>query len=127
MVEFKGAIVRALTPDIPWDGQSSFWKAVNRLSGSGDGEVKAELPRDTWPMMVRFRNINDPKSVERVKPEAIGVKRILLETTSDDVTTGIEKRLGWLGDRGNVVSGSTINPALTETIYHEAFWQGYKK
>ena len=49
-------------------------------------------------MMVRFRNINDPKSVERVKPEAIGVKRILLETTSDDVTTGIEKRLGWLSE-----------------------------
>ncbi len=125
--DVKGAIVRALTPDIPWDGQPSFWKAVNRLSGSGDGEVKAELPRDDWPMMVRFRDINDPKSVERVKPEAIGVKRITLETTSDDVTVGIEKRLRWLGDRGNIVSGSTINPNLTETIYHEAFWQGPTK
>ncbi len=47
-------------------------------------------------MMVRFRDLNDPKSVEKVDPEAIGVRRITVETTSDDVTTGIEKRLRWL-------------------------------
>jgi hypothetical protein len=62
----------------------------------GGGDYKAELPRAEWPMMVRFRDLNDPKSVERVDPAAAGVRRILLETTKDDVTVGIEKRLGWL-------------------------------
>lgn len=52
-------------------------------------------------MMVRFRDLNDPKSVERVDPDAICVRRITAETTSDDVTTGIEKRLGWLRDAEN--------------------------
>lgn len=47
--------------------------------------------------MVRFRDINDPRTVEMVEPEAVGVKRILLEATQDPVTTGIEKRLGWMG------------------------------
>lgn len=98
--------------------------AVRELGGSK--AVKAELPREHWPMMVRFGDVNDPKTVELVDPDSIGVTRILLETTSDDVTTGIEKRLGWLGDRGLVVSGPTTNPNLTRTIRHEAFWQGPK-
>lgn len=49
-----------------------------------------------WPLFVRFGDIADPKTVERVEPEAIGVRRIQLETTRDAVTTGIEKWLGWL-------------------------------
>jgi hypothetical protein len=80
-------------------------------------------------MMVRFRDLNDPKSVERVDPEAAGVKRIIVETTGDDVTTGIEKRLGWLGKegpRGNVVSGPTINPQLEETIRFYDFSSEFK-
>lgn len=90
-----GALVRALAPDIPWNGQPNFFKAVERLEENTG--IKAELPREHWPMMVRFADINDPKSVEQVDPASIGVKRITVETTGDDVTTGIEKRLGWLG------------------------------
>ena len=47
-------------------------------------------------MIVKFRDLNDPKSVEMVDPVAIGVKRIVIETTGDAVTAGIEERLGWL-------------------------------
>ena len=64
--------------------------------GSWFGSAKAELPAKEWPLMVRFGDIKDPKSLEAVDPAAIGVKRIVLETTSDDVTTGIENRLMWL-------------------------------
>lgn len=88
------SVTHALAPDIPMGGQPNFWKAVKRLGGWFGG-AKGELPREDWPLLVRFRNINDPKSVEKVSPDAIGMKRILLETTSDDVTTGIEKRLAW--------------------------------
>jgi len=91
------AVTHALAPDIPAGGQKNFWKAVNRLGGWFGG--KAELPRADWPLMVRFRDIDDPRSVERVEPEAIGVRRILLEVTSDRMTTGIEKRLGWLSSQ----------------------------
>ena len=70
--------------------------SAGRLSGWSQREGK--VGREFWPMMVRFADINDPKSVERVDPVAIGVKRIVLETTSDDVTTGIKKRLRWLNN-----------------------------
>ena len=67
-----------------------------RKMGAPGANYRGDLPRDQWPQMVRFRDINDPKSVEAVDPDAIGVKRIWVETTSDPVTTGIEKRLGWI-------------------------------
>lgn len=119
-----GAIATyALSPQTPRGGIDNFLPAVEGLGGWLGG-AKADLPRDDWPIMVRFRNINIPSSVEEIRPEDVGVKRILLETTSDDVTTGIEKTLTWLGDRGTVVSGPKTNPNLTRTIRHESFWQG---
>lgn len=62
------------------------------------------LPPDQYPMLVTFRDINDPTSVQAVEPANLaasfgpGVKlrRITLEITGDGVTSGIEKRLGWL-------------------------------
>ena len=77
--------------------------AVRKL---GKGSHRAELQRREWPMLVRFRDINDPKSVEQVDPETVGVRRIRLETTRDAVTTGNEKQLGWLTIlKGNYLHG----------------------
>ena len=61
------------------------------------------LPQEL-PMLVRFRDIADPATVEKVDPNnlaksfgaGVRLKRATLEITSDPVTTGIEKRLGWL-------------------------------
>ena len=79
-----------------------------RTLGGWRADYKAELPRAAWPMMVRFRDINDPKSVERVDPVQLGVTRIMLETTGDAVTTGIQKRLGWFADyRDRFFDGSS--------------------
>jgi hypothetical protein len=77
-----------------------------KLGSAWFSSYKAELPRtrdngsqasnNNWPMMVRFGDLNDPKSVEKVDPESAGVKRIIVETTRDDVTVGIEKRISWI-------------------------------
>lgn len=69
-----------------------------RAVGGWFGGAQAELPREDWPLMVRFRDLDDPTSVERVEPEAVGIRRILLETTGDEVTVGIKKWLEWLND-----------------------------
>ncbi|MFA5990132.1 MAG: hypothetical protein WC803_11070 [Sphingomonas sp.] len=61
-------------------------------------------PPTGWPMMVRFRDLADPKSVEKVNPDDLstsfgaGVKlrRITAERTDDPVTSGILARLPWL-------------------------------
>ncbi len=64
---------------------------------------KADIPLDKVWMLVRFRDISDPKSIEQVDPNDLeksfgpGVKltRATIEITNDPVTTGIEKKLPW--------------------------------
>jgi hypothetical protein len=103
---FGGEMTEALAQMGHADDWKPYMAAVKRLGG--ENGIKADLPREDWPMMVRFRDLNDPKSVEQVDPDTIGVKRIALETTSDDVTTGIEKRLGWLTTlKGGYLNGAT--------------------
>ena len=56
-----------------------------------------------YPMLVFFRDITDPKSVEKIDPDNMGaalgsgvaLRRITVQLTDDDVTTGIEKVLPW--------------------------------
>jgi len=67
-----------------------------RSLGGWFGGAEAEPERAQWPMMVRFGDIADPKSVRQVDPDTIGVQRIHLETTDDEVTVGIEKRIPWI-------------------------------
>lgn len=67
---------------------------------------KRDLPTALIPMLVTFRDINDPKTVERVDPTnlaatfgpGVSLKRATIEMTDEPVTTGIEKRLGWVTD-----------------------------
>jgi hypothetical protein len=63
------------------------------------------------PMLVRFRDVNDPKSVELVNPEHLDARfgpgvvlaRATIEITNDPVTTGIEKRADWIKElRGSI-------------------------
>jgi hypothetical protein len=115
----------ALLPETRRGDIESYVGAVGKL-GSWFAEHKAELPREDWPVMVRFGDINDPSTVERVEPGSMGIKRILLETTSDNVSVGIEKKLAWLREawrrldhRGSVdFSGNT---SLAKQVTHGDF------
>ncbi|NOJ42643.1 hypothetical protein [Bradyrhizobium australiense] len=85
-------------------------KQVSHLSG------KRELPLDSLPMLVRFRDPSDLRSAERVGPLNIGERfgadakllRATLEivpagiwplnsygVTGEPITTGIERKLAW--------------------------------
>jgi len=67
-------------------------------------DAKADVPSRLIPFLVRFRDEKDPSTVEAVDPEnlaasfgeGVTLKRVVIETTSDPVTTGIERRLPWL-------------------------------
>ncbi len=107
------------------------------LGSAPPGAYKADLPHHlpysygsvrhpelnvAWPMMVRFKDLSDPKSVERVDPDAIGVRRIRLETTTAPVTTGIAKRLAWLvGLRGSYLSGQAVGDGTALGLYGGLF------
>lgn len=68
--------------------------------------AKGAMRLDGWPMLVTFEDEADPTSVARVDPddlaasfgEGVNLKRITVKLTDDPVTTGIEERLGWLGN-----------------------------
>lgn len=83
------------------------WVESARRISSGEGiRSPAEVAVDDYPLLVTFRDIADPASVEQVDPAdlassfgpGVRLKRITVEITDDPVTTGIEKRLGWLSD-----------------------------
>jgi len=78
-------------------------------------KAKNNLSFDKLPMLIRFRDINDPKTVEKVDPDNLkksfgkGVKLVsaTIEITDDEVTTGKIKDLlpwfsGWKNYGGNI-------------------------
>lgn len=119
---------RAFLPETRSGDIDANLAAVGELGG-WFANYRAELPREHWPLMVRFGDVDMPTSAEPVDPGAIGVKRILLETTCDDVSTDMRNTLKWLGTegpKGNVVSGSTIDPRFTETLRQSDFGSEFK-
>lgn len=87
-------------------------KAIGPNTGTPGAQMRqliglkqeAELTQQEIPFLVRFRDIADPATVEKVDPNnlaksfgaGVRLKRATIEITSDPVTKGIEKRLGWL-------------------------------
>ncbi|MDX3911625.1 MAG: hypothetical protein QHC67_17715 [Sphingobium sp.] len=78
-----------------------------------------DAPVTGYPIMVRFRDTRDPKTVELVDPDNLAIsfgpgvtlRRITVQLTDDPVTTGIDKRLGWLPHhRGQLVSATKDDP-----------------
>lgn len=71
------------------------FRAVSALRG------RTEIPFDKLWLLVRFRDIDDPRSVEAVDPNdlaksfgtGVNLMRATIEMTDDPVTTGIEKLL----------------------------------
>lgn len=68
-------------------------------------EGKSDVPFKKLPMLVRFRDINDPKTVEKVDPEdleasfgsGVTLQDATIEMTDDAVTTGTKKKLPYFG------------------------------
>ncbi len=65
------------------------------------------VPRERYPLMVTFDDIADPKTVQRVDPDALAASfgpgtrlaSVTLEITDEPVTEGkVEEVLGWIYD-----------------------------
>lgn len=140
-IEWSARVVQMLAPKIkgePW--QQSF---DNVLLVKGSVEVPRMWPanvtlpeRSAYPMMVTFGDEADPTSVAEVDPddlaatfgEGVKLKRVTAELTDDLVTSGIEKRLGWLSEYPEPrldpnYRGST-NPNLSQSLWHGDFRKG---
>ena len=121
---------------------TSGLQQVRQLSG------KRELPLTSLPLLVRFGDINDPKTVERVHPQNLtesfgpGAKLVRstleivpagvwplnsLGITGEPITTGIQGRLGWLKRIGGGYLDGTFaggGPALSNVLSGANFKMG---
>lgn len=130
---------RALeTAPYPGDPDASFARAQSASLYPKAPSTYGLLNTNPLPMLVRFKDINDPKSVERVDPAALDkafgagvrLKRIVIEQTQEDVTVGIEKRLGWWSSYSNLqLDGHRYNDSteFANGLNRLAFSQGVKK
>lgn len=115
---------------------------LQRLSG------KRELSFTSLPLLVRFRDINDPKTVEKVDPfdlqklfgPGVRLTRATLEIvpagiwpfrwygiTGEPLTDSLEKKLVWLkGTRGGYLDGKFAGggPALLNLLHGGDFKTG---
>ena len=109
-------------------------RQVGRLSG------KVELPLTSLPLLVRFRDVNDPLTVEKVDPFNLeasfgpGVKltRATVEIVSAglwplslvrfvgaSVTTGIDRKLSWLARiKSNIDGTSSTSSNRLSNVLH---------
>jgi hypothetical protein len=75
---------------------------------------KADIPFQLLSLLVRFRDIDNPASVEQVDPNnlsasfgpGVSLRRATIEITDDPVTTGIEAKLKWLKGLGGRYLGN---------------------
>jgi hypothetical protein len=113
---------RRRTSDSPWGlfeyANRNLFDPVGVTAAAFDrmASNRATVTLDAlhMPMMVRFRDVNDPTSAELVDPEHLdasfgsGVKysQASIAITDDPVTTGIERWLPWIkGLRGSIGKG----------------------
>lgn len=97
--------------------------------------LKADLARAQWPRMVTFADMKDPKSVKAVNPDdlaatfgpGVAIKSVTVEITTDPVTWGIEKWLGWLPALGGGYLDGQFSgggPELSNILYGGNFSKG---
>lgn len=93
----------------------SDWLTRNRALRELRGA--ALLPRQAYPMIVRFRDVRDPRTAEILDPSQLGqgthVRRIAVEITSEPVTRSIEGTLPSFGP------GSGYDQWLASLDFHD--------
>lgn len=129
--QWASQVMQRLAPTIEGEPWEEVFDNVLLVEG------KVELPAQGWPeklpdpgfdgypMMVTFGDVDDPTSVERVDPDdltssfgdGVSLKHVTVELTDEPVTTGIERRLGWLdGYVGRLVQRSNRDSGTEKPV-----------
>lgn len=124
--------MRALDP--AFDGNRL--DSADRIASSEGVRSPSEVPPSDYPLLITFADTADPKSVRQVDPADPAValdveakiKHVTVEKTDQDVSSGIEKRLGWLGvypePQLDNAFKPTSNPTLAQKLRHGDFYRG---
>lgn len=134
--DMAGLSMNTLHPD--FRGARYDVVGVAKELAAGQYRAHAEVAPADYPMLVTFADINNPTSVTTVDPgdlaatfgEGVSLRRITVQITDEPVTTGIEKRLGWLGEFPEPALNPKHGPndfSISATLKHGAFRQGANK
>lgn len=129
--------------DVDYAGQVPLRAGVNDSDGVIELWPNAPATRglkhtNPAPMLVKFDDIHDPKSVKWVDPAdlaasfgvGVNLKRITIEKTNEPVTTGIEERLEWFADYRNLqLNGHRYNDSteFSSSLNRLNFSQGLQQ
>ncbi len=110
-----------LLEKMPKEDRVDRVKILEFLAGQVGEKAEVQCVRKPFnaecQSFVRFRDINNPMSVEEVSAgnlsasfgNGVRMHRMMIEITDDDVTTGIEKKLPWL----NALNGRYLHGGST--------------
>lgn len=118
----------ALDPKFLFDYVESAERIASGIGVTSPTEVSPE----NYPMLVMFKDISDPTSVEWVSPNDLEanfgkgyrLKAIAVLVTDEPVTTGIGERLDWLSEYPEPALNPNHRPtdySLTATTRHGDF------
>lgn len=129
-------------------GERTFYNAFPRPGGPGgetttEGiryyknlkDAKAILKPEQYPMMVIFKDLKDPMSVQRVNTtnlfpqfgEGMSLQDVTIEITDEPITLGIEGKLPWLsGLNGGYLHGGFTGKDAPLGLHTGNFKQGAK-
>ncbi|MEP6784946.1 MAG: hypothetical protein ABI898_04300 [Sphingomonadales bacterium] len=140
------ALLRGDMGGVDWPFTMPHWAFADRLGdtnmvdpaaldklGSLRGATVILSPAQ-YPLLVTFRDVRDPKSVERVDPQALDnsfgpnvrLHRITVSMTDAPITTGIEKRFQWWSAyrRSHFDGTSTVSEDLTNNLLSSSLSSG---
>ena len=112
-------------PDLPFSHETNGW--TDNVRAIARSRAAFELYPDEYPLLVRFRDLRDPASVEKVDPgdlaasfgPGVHLKRITIAVTRDGVTDGIAKRMPWLkSQKGSLLKTPPGTPVRDAPFGH---------
>lgn len=98
--------------------RNDWVESAQRIAANDGIRSPAEVPPSDYPLLVTFRDIADPASVERVDPTNLVatfgagyvLRKISVQTTKEPVTSGILQKLPWLPNAYDMLRGKDFRP-----------------
>lgn len=120
----------------------NYWKNVATYRGNASVPRTRAMPwgeMDTYPYFVRFKDIQEPSSVEYVDPDDLAAsfgpgyrfKSLTAHFTDAPVTSQLTTKLAWLNIHPEprlerIPTGGTTRPTFAQQISHGDFRRGFR-
>lgn len=126
-----GPAIFAMAHCVGCGGHTQFWNAMGDVQNAWRSP-SGDIPREDWPIFVRFRDSRNPSSVLIVNPDTLPITAVRVTRTSLPVSEVLRTYLPWLTNRGmRLVSiaglkyASDITPP--QELLHTDFRQGFEE